>query len=498
MSGQGVNPFSIAKGGSKPKKPASVKPPPRKLRKGEDAFDRDIANTLSTDQFKRQLDIAYHKLDVARGKVEDLLTTGSLPSLEILNEEISSRLETVAKGTEVIAACQKILNEWKRRKFTQKEKVREHRKRIQETVGNLVPEVTGMLSKIEHRLELETNRLHLENIDLNDQNRELRDAASNQKKRALEASMATQKTQLEGDVKLEKRKAEYFEGKWDDAMEKLSLETEAARKAKDESDQTIRTKIAELEKANAELKVARSKVEASDGIEDLTNKIASKQSWIEELEELRPLKGEIVAKDRHIAELRSKVLELETSLTTSGDEALREAMKKIEELTAHIALRSAPPVPSALAATPRLKFDHRPSALQMGPPRTPGLPNLTSGQQTQYTLLYGQSQIGAPCSQLSRHSSFGSASSASSESSGTRMRMMSPTSAGQMGPPYGDLTARTASGQQQHSYMQQPRQPAGQPLVQREYSSLISGTPAQGPRTMDVHPSLIEQMDSQS
>lgn len=48
--------------------------------------------------------------------------------------------------------------------------------------------------------------------------------------------MATQKTHFDSDVKAEKRKAEYFEGKRDEAVEKLTSATEVDRLAKNDSD----------------------------------------------------------------------------------------------------------------------------------------------------------------------------------------------------------------------------------------------------------------------
>ncbi|KAH9224215.1 hypothetical protein DL95DRAFT_453175 [Leptodontidium sp. 2 PMI_412] len=164
MSGNTTNPFSLAKTCSAPAKAQKSSAPKRKVKKGEDAFDRDIAHTLSIGQFTRQLAISYHRLEVAKGKLEAMLEDGqALPSLEVLNKEIDE------------GDCSRNGGD---RKYAQKEKLRLRRTAIQETIGKLLPEVQGILAQIQARIERETNRLHLENIKLAEENQALKNAGN--------------------------------------------------------------------------------------------------------------------------------------------------------------------------------------------------------------------------------------------------------------------------------------------------------------------------------
>ena len=336
MSAQGITPWSLAKGAGtgRSAQPGALASAP--VKKGRpDAFDRNIAHTLSTDRFKRQLDIAYHQLEEAKGKLEVMLVSGVLPNVEEMNKEISSRLESVAKSNELAEACQKLLDQWEDRKYAQKEKAQEHRKRIQETVGNLVPEVQGMLAKIEHRIELETNRLYLDNLGLKEENSELRKATSESvgaqqlttqlekfldgklelvaqqppppdtkkidrlerlnrqlesEKKDLEIERRTETTRLENELKQEQLRSKDLEEKRDSAVQTLKQASEEARKQKETGEELIRLKETELRKAQRTLKEAQSKVAASDDLQaevlDLTNQIERKQTVIEALEKL--------------------------------------------------------------------------------------------------------------------------------------------------------------------------------------------------------------------
>ncbi|KAH6720508.1 hypothetical protein BKA61DRAFT_594991 [Leptodontidium sp. MPI-SDFR-AT-0119] len=179
MSGNTTNPFSLAKTCSAPAKAQKSSAPKRKLKKGEDAFDRDIAHTLSIGQFTRQLAISYHRLEVAKDKLEAMLEDGqALPSLEVLNKEIDEGFAAIEQGKGLIESSQRLLKEWGDRKYAQKEKLRLRRTAIQETIGKLLPEAQGILAQIQARIERETNRLHLENIKLAEENQALKNAGN--------------------------------------------------------------------------------------------------------------------------------------------------------------------------------------------------------------------------------------------------------------------------------------------------------------------------------
>ncbi|KAL2073965.1 hypothetical protein VTL71DRAFT_7743 [Oculimacula yallundae] len=317
----GVNPLPIAKGG-KAANPGTVRPPAKKLAKGQDVFDRDIAYTLSTDQFVRQLNIASFQLVQAKDKVEALLEAGEeLPKLQKLNQEIESRRESIATGKEIFAACQKLLKQYEDSKFSSKQKVQEHRKLIQERVGSILPEVKGLLANIEHRILLETNRLHIENVSLTRENRTswmgnwqpapvIDTSASDRlqeiirnleaEKTTLQNAIESQKTQLEGQVKAEKSRADHLEGKRNEALEKLASFQEISRQEKDDNDKdkAMRETRSELESVNTALATAKSQAAESENlrakVDETTSQIEAQQTRIEGMErtiaEARPVK----------------------------------------------------------------------------------------------------------------------------------------------------------------------------------------------------------------